>query len=92
MTIFLYLDQSKRENCMNTGKLLFRVLENFVLHWQIIVSARDFSLTWFFILCSSKLLLDRLRNYNQTFKWTFIKKLREQIMKFAHCACITFAQ
>lgn len=64
--------------------------------WRIIISACDFFVNLSKIgrnvLCSSKLLLDRPWNFNQTFEWTFIRKWQEQSTKFVHLACITSAR
>ena len=43
-------------------------------------------------LCSDKLSLDMPWHFMQTLERAFVEKSREQRTKFAHFACITFAQ
>ena len=43
-------------------------------------------------LCSSEISLTKPRNVARNFARTFIESSREQRTKFAHFACITFAQ
>ena len=44
------------------------------------------------VLCSREISLKRCQNVTQTFARTFLESSREQRTKFAHFACVTFAQ
>ena len=82
---------------MNAAELPFNTLRNFVCRLVIYRLCSRIFFSWTKVrrkiaLCSSELSLDMPWNFMRTFKRTFIEKSREQRTKFAHFACITFAQ
>ena len=84
---------SLKENCVKATELPFNLLQNFVCCLAIYRLCSRIFFGWTKLqrkitLCSSELLLDTPWNFMQT----FAKKSREQRTKFAHFACITFAQ
>ena len=92
-TVCLY--QSLKENCVNdVTELPFNMWQNFVRCLVIYRVCSQIFFCWAKVrrkiaLCSSELLLDTYWNFMWTFERSFIKKSREQRMKFVHFACIT---
>ena len=89
--------QLLKENCLNAPELLFNKFRNFVncLANYRFCSRIFFSLTKIrrkIALCLSELSLDTPWNFTRTFVRIFVEKSREQRTKFAHFACVTFAQ
>ena len=88
---------SLKENCVNATELPSNTFQNFMCCPAIyrLCSRIFFGWTNFrrkIVLCSSELSLDTPWNFMRTFTRTFVAKSREQRTKFAHFACITFAQ
>ena len=88
---------SLKENCVNATELPFNTLRNFVCCLAIYRLCSRIFFGWTKLrrkiaLCSSELSLYTLWNFMWTFERTFVEKSREQRTKFAHFACITFAQ
>ena len=90
-TVCLY--QSLKENCVNAIELPFNTLRNFVCCLAIYHLCSRIFFGWTKLrrkiaLCSSELSLDMSWNFMRT----FVEKSQEKRTKFAHFACITFAQ
>ena len=82
---------------MNTAELPFNAMRNFEYYLAIYRLCSQIFFSWTKLrrkitLCSSELSLDTPWNFMRTFKRTFVEKSPEQRTKFAHFACITFAQ
>ena len=89
--------QSLKENCVNASELPFNTLRNFVCCLTDYCLCLRIFFGWTKLrrkitLCSSELSLDMPWNFMWTFERTVVKKSCEQRTKFAHSACITFAQ
>ena len=94
-TVCLY--QFLKETCENATELPFNTLQNFMCCLTIYRLCSQIFFGWTKLrrkiaLCSSELSLNTPWNFKRTFERTFVEKSREQRTKFAHFACITFAQ